>query len=272
MKLAGNIAAPVIAGLAAPGLIPAGIGGAVGAGALQAFGESEADNLGDVALDTGLGAGMGLLAGGAGKVISKAPAVLSRGVSVVDDFLSPVTSKIGQGVGWLADKASKYGDFTEAAGEGIRKRAFAELGDKFGESSIPNVLKQAEGSLVKNSPFSGAWAPKGASAAASVATPAGKGIGARLADTYLGKNEAGWLGAGIQGAKILGEPIMEKVGSPVLQKLVEGANALGPYGKVLMEAMTRGPGAAATTDYLLQQSSPEYREMRTRALGVEISE
>lgn len=284
-----------------PGLQGAGVAKLAAMGAAQGLGSSEADllegDLAGAAKDTAIGGTLGAATGLAGKGIQKllpsSERVAQGLIDTAEDISNPLANlsketlesgaTIGQhstipgkmfgGSQKIAQVANAIGDIPETMGAGIR-----EGGTALSEGNLSGVLK----GLGKTSGFSTlgelgqavtqAGAPK---TAAEVAKPLGQkaldyGVGAAV----TGKASAGIIPGIAAGAKIVGKGLdaankaaFNAANNLSIQSVEQLAPKLGKYGQVLMSAAARGADSLASTNFILQQTDPEYSKKFLEATG-----
>lgn len=277
-----------------------GLGGSEANLAPVMRGEFQDADFGRAAVDTGIGLGLGGLGVGAGKVASKlAPSAERVAESVLNSktgqYIKNVAGDIGtsptiagkelsmgsydtlpgklyHGTEQVETALKKFGNFPERAGAEIQEvagdvlsnpvaGAFKYAGRKFGQvkDAVNNAKMLADpiGSDIAN------YAEMNAKPMLNRVVDTGLGVGADLMTTggmlatpAMTSKVAGYgLGAARKGVRDAAEHTYLS-----MDNVHTLAPHLGKYGKVLMNAAARGGQSLAATDFVLQQTDPQYRE------------
>ncbi len=257
--LAGNLA-----GGAALPVGPLGVGKAALLGATQGLGNSEADTVGGLAKDTGLGATVGGVIGGLGSLVGKGVDKVS---GLASDAVEGAGNYLKQGAEGLADKATGSSFGREALDEGVLKfgdnarniagRAKGKIDDLLGEEITPDALQKIKG-------FQGiqkGTADAAEKQAGGLLSPSE--WGAVGAATVGGGIPAGLTAAGGIAGKNLAQPRALASGAVALDKvgdiLTQAPETFGKFAAPLKAAQARG--ALSPTFFILQQTNPEFRQM-----------
>lgn len=184
-----------------------------------------------------------------------------------------VAGKMFGGSQKVAQIANAIGDIPETMGAGIR-----EGGQALTEGNLSGVLKGLGKTSGINSLGQIAEAVGSAGAprtAAEVAKPLGQramdiGVGA----AYTGKLTGGVLPGIAAGAKVAGKgldvvnrSVFNRANQLSTETVAQLAPRLGKYGQVLMNAAQRGADSLASTNFILQQTDPEYSKKFLEATG-----
>jgi len=219
-----------------PGLGGAGVAKLAAQGAAQGLGNSEAEDLAGNVRDTAIGAGIGAATGAAGKLLNKAGSV---GKEVLEDV---ATAPIGQ-------KAAESAMGNTSAGLSKLNRAGQFVNDKIDDAVsaiLPKTGDKTADAIIKG--------------------------GAKLATkgSYLvpGLNK---VQAAADAAQF-GPKIAQKASELAVKSIDTIIPRMGKFSAVLASAAQRGSSSLASTDYVLQQTNPEYREQRKLATGNETDE
>lgn len=137
--LAGNVAGGFAPAIATGGSLPA----LIGTGAAMGLGASESEDVGGMAKDTAIGAGLGALGAGAGKVVGK-------GISLAGKGLGTAAEKIG-----ISKSAGELKDLAAHQMEGAAKIPVKNLDKGLGEVMLeegldPSKPKELVAKVAKN--------------------------------------------------------------------------------------------------------------------------
>lgn len=244
-------------------------------GGLTSLGASEEDNIGGLARDTLVGAGIGGLIGGA--------------TPLAGNLISKASSKVGEGVRdvaeWFGGKAIGAENKVKDAGAyALDNKLLSPLGSTENiiaknqaiinkSEAVQKGAKEIGGeSLIKDLPEANKLYDQGKIAEKLLENkPDNKMFG--LTDGIAG---AGALGYGVTtgdwqnaGTAFVGKKLLSRYGvqnaalglDKLSQILKSAPQMFGRYSQPLQNALTRGGTSLGATHYILQSTDPQYREM-----------
>lgn len=238
-----------VAGAIAPALLTGGasIGGLAAQGALQGLGSSEADltkgELAGAARDTGIGGAIGAGAGFLGNQLSKLP--IGQAVGYVGD-------KLKGGAEDLARLATGTTGLPEKAGRELLDQGIVKFGDTTG-----GIARRAS-AIAEDAPQASLVAPIKEAALKPGFNSKGD----------FGLDDLAVLGTtGVKGliAKKVLAPRAMSSGAVIADNLADvlkaSPQAFGKFAGPLQAAAQRGGTSLAATNFILQQTNPEYRQL-----------
>lgn len=266
-----------------PGMGGASLGRLATQGAVQGFGSSDAEDAGQLAQDTAMGAGMGVAAFGAGKALQGGAKLVGKGLSkagnAAAEGVESGSKKLLTKLGGVDDDIAGImtGNFGDDAFTGFRGAAAKGSAKELEELVLDKLAKSGKSHMVTPDKIS-----RGVD---DIINSMNKGpkidplreIGAFGGLEYMVPG-LGKVYAGVKGATtayraasnpqtvMKGYVAAEKATAITKEVLAKIAPAMGKYSQSLMDAAARGGTSLAATDFILGQTDPEYREMKNKAL------
>jgi hypothetical protein len=264
-EVAGGLASTFIPGLnVAKGASVANIAGksALQSG-ISAFGNSEADNAADLAMDTAKGAGTGLVVGGttAGLVNKISPAIENKVLGVAEKsqdasrYLNP--PKPAYGASWAPPSGFQMPGFTKGSipDQVVDKVASFIPGgtmvkngiEKYGPTAAPSIgkgLDKVTDMLLKSPTMKDLYS-KNPQAFNKLAT--------QMAEKLLPEGKIDTNVDGQQGIPVDEPKLYEK------EQIIRKTNGT-KYAQTIQKAAQRGDRALGAANFVLQSTDPEYRK------------